>query len=76
MLDRNIPYNALPLLPPQGLALNPSITKLLIDARVAIAELKMAGQIIPNQSVLINSIALQEAKLSSEIENIVTENMK
>ncbi len=36
------------------------------------AELKGAGNLIPNQSILINSIPLQEARLSSEIENIVT----
>ena len=29
---------------------------------------------IPNQGVLINAIVLQEAKLSSEIENVVTTN--
>lgn len=32
----------------------------------------MSGQLIPNQSVLINSIPLLEAQASSEIENIVT----
>ena len=36
------------------------------------AELKGAGDVIPNQAILINSIVLQEARLSSEIENIVT----
>jgi len=30
--------------------------------------------LIPNQGVLINAIVLQEAKLSSEIENVVTTN--
>jgi Fic family protein len=34
--------------------------------------LKGAGNLIPNQSILINSIPLQEARSSSEIENIVT----
>ena len=32
----------------------------------------IAGGLIPNQAILINAIPLQEAKLSSEIENIVT----
>lgn len=36
------------------------------------AELKGAGDLIPNQAILINAIPLQEAKASSEIENIVT----
>ena len=32
------------------------------------------GRTIPNQSLLVNSIVLQEAKASSEIENIITTN--
>jgi Fic family protein len=43
-----------------------------ITASRALAELKGAGNLIPNQTILINSIPLQEARLSSEIENIVT----
>jgi Fic family protein len=39
-----------------------------------LAELRLAGHLIPDQSVLINSIPLLEAKDSSEIENIVTTN--
>jgi Fic family protein len=39
-----------------------------------LAELKGIGSTIPNQAILINTIALQEAKSSSEIENIVTTN--
>ena len=46
--------------------------KACIEARAAIAELKQAGGLIPNQAVLINSIPLLEAQASSEIENIVT----
>ncbi|ASV88468.1 adenosine monophosphate-protein transferase SoFic (plasmid) [Ochrobactrum quorumnocens] len=38
----------------------------------ALAELRVSGQLIPNQSVLINSIPMLEAQASSEIENIVT----
>ena len=36
------------------------------------AELKQVGELIPNQTILINIIPLLEAKDSSEIENIVT----
>lgn len=36
------------------------------------AELKGAAKAIPNQSILINALSLQEAKDSSEIENITT----
>ena len=38
----------------------------------SLAELKGTAQSIPRQEVLINSIAIQEAKDSSEVENIVT----
>ncbi len=38
----------------------------------ALAELKGIAKSIPNQSILINAIVLQEAKDSSEIENIIT----
>ena len=37
-----------------------------------LAELKGIASTIPNQDVLINTLALQEAKDSSEIENIIT----
>jgi Fic family protein len=38
----------------------------------AIAELKGIAKTIPNQRMLINAVVLQEAKDSSEIENIIT----
>ncbi|MDA3860271.1 MAG: Fic family protein [Melioribacteraceae bacterium] len=38
----------------------------------ALGELKGIAKIIPNQSMLINAVVLQEAKDSSEIENIIT----
>jgi Fic family protein len=66
------PYNDLPLLPPKEDIESKEILKKCISARTAIAELKQAGQLIPNQSVLINSIPMLEAQMSSEIENIVT----
>ncbi|MAD46395.1 MAG: addiction module protein [Oceanospirillaceae bacterium] len=67
------PYNQLPLLPP-GIDLleTRSVLKACISARAALAELKQAGELIPNQSMLINLLPLLEAKDSSEIENIVT----
>ena len=37
-----------------------------------LAELKGVAQTIPNEQILINSLTLQEAKDSSEVENIVT----
>ncbi|SKA85068.1 Fic family protein [Prosthecobacter debontii] len=67
-----LPYNALPYLPPdQDLETKP-ILKKCITARAAVAELKQAAELIPNQAILINSLPLLEAQASSEIENIVT----
>jgi Fic family protein len=66
------PFDDLPPLPPTGDTETHDILKLCIEARAAMAELKAAGDLIPNQSVLINTIPLLEAQASSEIENIVT----
>ena len=49
-----------------------SILKKLVAAHKALAELKGVATTVPNQSVLVATLSLQEAKDSSEIENIVT----
>lgn len=72
--DPHSPYNELPLLPPAQELETKAVLKNAISANKALAELKGAGQLIPDQSVLIQTIGLQEAKFSSEIENIVTTN--
>lgn len=74
MMDPLIPYNNLPLIPPEKLLETPKVLKKAISANRELAELKGAGPLIPNQSVLIQTLGLQEAKISSEIENIVTTN--
>ena len=66
------PYNQLPLLPPDAEIESKAILKKCVSARAALAGLKQAGGLIPNQAVLINTIPLLEARGSSEIENIVT----
>lgn len=50
------------------------VLKKLTTASRKLAELKGAVATIPNQNILINTLSLQEAKDSSEIENIVTTN--
>ena len=50
----------------------PPILKKLASSSRALAELKGIASSIPNQGILINTLGLQEAKDSSEIENIVT----
>lgn len=68
------PYNDLPELPLAIDLESKAVLKQAIAANRALAELKGAGELVPNQAILIQSIGLQEAKLSSEIENIVTTN--
>ena len=66
------PHNQLPALPPARELESRAVLKACIEARAALAELKQAAELIPNQAMLINTIPLLEAKDSSEIENIVT----
>lgn len=73
-LDPLKPYNDLPPLPPKIEIETKAVLKKAISAGRSLAELKGVGEIIPNQAILINSLVLQEAKASSEIENIVTTN--
>ncbi|MBL1279125.1 MAG: Fic family protein [Fluviicola sp.] len=71
--DRNKAYNDLPLLPPldRNVITIPVLTA-LNKANKALAELKGIARKLHNQSVLVNTIALREAKASTEIENIFT----
>jgi Fic family protein len=48
------------------------VLKALPSAHAALAELKGIASTIPNQTILINTLGLQEAKDSSAIENIIT----
>jgi Fic family protein len=66
------PYNDLPLLPPPIDLETASILKACIEANKELAKLKIAERLIPNQTVLINTIPLLESQASSAIENIVT----
>lgn len=49
-----------------------TVLKSLPAAHAALAELKGLASTIPNQTILINTLGLQEAKDSSAIENIIT----
>ena len=71
MYNPTEPYNKLPLLPPK-LQLTLGIYKKIISANRVLAELKGTAETIPNQTIILNSLLLREAKDSSEIENIVT----
>jgi Fic family protein len=62
----------LPPLPPQQGLETIAILKQLSQSHRYLAELKGTSKTIPNESILINTLTLQEAKDSSEIENIIT----
>ena len=74
MIDRAIPYNNLPALPPAEDIETAAVLKKAISASRAMAELKGMAERMPNQAMLIDSLVLQEARASSEIENILTTN--
>lgn len=64
----------IPDLPPATGAMleTPEVLKALAKAHRHLAELKGCVKSIPNQAILINTLTLQEAKASSEIESYVT----
>ena len=71
--DRNVPWNDLPPLPvAEKLYRQFEVLEALGNAKAALARLHGRSAIIPNQGLLITSISLQEAKSSSQIENILT----
>jgi Fic family protein len=72
--DRNQPFNGLPALPPATDVETSAILRKTITASRALAELKGMAERMPNQAMLIDSLVLQEARASSEIENILTTN--
>lgn len=64
--------NLLSKLPPSGELETKEVLKQLANSHRALAELKGYSDMIPNKNILINAITINEAKDSSEIENIVT----
>ncbi|HEX8670800.1 MAG TPA: Fic family protein [Longimicrobium sp.] len=70
--NRDEPFNDLPPLPPNAELETRAVLKQLIRSRTALADLKGAGSLIPNQAILIQTLGVQEARSSSEIENVVT----
>jgi Fic family protein len=72
MFDRNKPYNDLPNLPPKEEFLDTDILIKWGLASRSLATLNKNVFRIPNPTMLINTIALREAKTSTAIENIFT----
>jgi cell filamentation protein, protein adenylyltransferase len=67
-----VPYDDLPLLPPDTDVESKPVLKATTAARVAVAALDQAARLLPNPKVLLNAAPLLEAQASSEIENVVT----
>ncbi len=68
------PFNSLPDLPPISNIETVPVLKAVTRASRALAELKGRTRTLPNPDILLNTVALLEAKASSEIENIFTTN--
>ena len=68
----DVPHNDLPLIPPLIDLETRPVLKRCVGARAALAELKQAASLLPNPTILINTLPLLEAQASSEIEHIVT----
>lgn len=66
------PSYKIPELPPKAELETVQVLKLAAQAHRHLAELKGRSSNIPNAGILIDTLALQEAKASSEVENIVT----
>lgn len=72
-MRQSAPYHPLDKLPPTREKVETIGTLRQANKSIAaLAELKGIAKTIPNQTMLINAIVLQEAKDSSEIENIIT----
>ena len=72
--DRKIPYNDLPLLPPKADIETKRILRKTISAGRSLAQLNGTLLNLPNPTLFLDTIYLQEAKASSEVENIITTN--
>ncbi len=64
---KDLPFNI-----PIELVETRAVLKKLASTRSALAELKGVAGSIPNENILIDTLVLQEAKDSSEIESIIT----
>jgi len=71
--DRTKPFNQLPVLPPDDrLIYAKEVLLLLSEAHRSLGKLDGISSKLLNPLMLVNTISLQEAKSSSEIENIFT----
>lgn len=74
MFDKTVPYNNIPLMTAIQIEETRSLQELAEDTRVAIELLSYAIGTLPSPYILLDTLSLQEAKISSNIENIITTN--
>lgn len=74
MFDPLVPYNDLPLTSTLYVDMSSGLARLAEDTRVAIEILRYASKTLPDASILVNSLTLQEARASSNVESIFTTN--
>lgn len=73
MFKPNIPFNSLPLLPPEKRKLETmTVMRQLVRSAVVLSELKARASSLPDPTILLNAVILREARASSEIENVIT----
>lgn len=72
--NKTVPYNNLPLLPPSTVLETTRVLRKTIESSRALAQLNGMLTNLPNPAIFLDTIHLQEAKASSEIENIITTN--
>ena len=74
MFDPKEPYNELPFISDIDIKSNNTLIRLREETRVSLELLNYALRTLPNPEGLLDTLALQEAKVSSKIENIHTTN--
>lgn len=74
MFDPSKPYNDLPPLPPVTEVETKQVLRKNIAASRSLAQLNGAIRNLPNPALFLDTLHFQEAKASSEIENIITTN--
>jgi Fic family protein len=72
--NRKIPYNDLPPLPPKADIETKKILRKAVSAGRTLAKFDGTLLNLPNPNLFLDTIYLQEAKASSEVENIITTN--
>lgn len=76
-LKSDVPFNTLPLLPPDHTKVETiAVLRQVVQSSIALAELKGLAYTLPNPSILLNAVILKEARISSEIENVITNHDK